>query len=109
MRRRGGFSKTAKQREHVVVVEALAENGYDYVTLEGHGSQLSGAVREEDVKKFFTSFEVDKVRLAAYIRRSRTNTFRFRSSKTTLAGMSRSRQLTPPAEQRCFSTPVLVH
>ena len=43
-------------------MEELAKNGYDYVTLEAHGGQLSGAVREEDVKKFFTSFEVDKVR-----------------------------------------------
>lgn len=62
IRRRGGFSRTAKQREHEAVVEDLAKNGYDYVTLEAHGGQLSGAVREEDVKKFFTSFEVDKVR-----------------------------------------------
>ncbi|EKM57176.1 uncharacterized protein PHACADRAFT_142398 [Phanerochaete carnosa HHB-10118-sp] len=61
IRRRGGFSRTAKQREHEAVVEELAKNGYDYVTLEAHGGQLSGAVREEDVKKFFTSFEVDKV------------------------------------------------
>ena len=61
-RRRGGFSRSAKQREHEAIVEELAKNGFDHVTLEGHGSQLSGAVREEDVKKFFTSFEVDKVR-----------------------------------------------
>jgi RNA recognition motif-containing protein len=61
IRRRGGFSRTAKQREHEAVVEDLAKNGYEYVTLEGRGSELSGAVREEDVKKFFTSFDVDKV------------------------------------------------
>ena len=61
IRRRGGFTRTAKQREHEAVVEDLAKNGYDYVTLEGRGTELSGAVREEDVKKFFTSFDVDKV------------------------------------------------
>lgn len=66
IRRRGGFSRTAKQREHEAVVEELAKNGFDYVTLEGHGSQLSGVVREEDVRKFFTSFEVDKVRIYPY-------------------------------------------
>ena len=41
----------------------LAANGFDYVTLDSHGGRLSGSVREEDVRKFFTGFEVDKVRL----------------------------------------------
>ncbi|KAI0797390.1 hypothetical protein BC629DRAFT_1581681 [Irpex lacteus] len=60
-RRPGGFSRTARQREHEVVVAELAKNGFDYVTLEGHGGHLSGAVREEDVRFFFKDFEVDKV------------------------------------------------
>ncbi|KAI0089676.1 hypothetical protein BDY19DRAFT_993248 [Irpex rosettiformis] len=60
-RRPGQFSRTAKQREHEVVVEELAKNGFDYVTLEGHGSHLGGAVREDDVRFFFKDFEVDKV------------------------------------------------
>lgn len=63
-RRPGGFSRSAKQREHEAVVEELARNGHDYVTLEGHGSHLGGSVRDEDVRFFFKDFEVDKVRLS---------------------------------------------
>ncbi len=65
-RRPGGFSRTARQREHEVVVAELAKNGFDYVTLEGHGGHLSGAVREEDVRFFFKDFEVDKVRFSLW-------------------------------------------
>ena len=66
-RRPGAFSRSARQREHEIVVEELAKNGFDYVTLEGHGSQLGGAVREEDVRFFFKDFEVDKVRLCGIV------------------------------------------
>ncbi|KAI0340456.1 hypothetical protein BDW22DRAFT_1486284 [Trametopsis cervina] len=60
-RRPGGLPRSARQREHELVVEELARNGFDYVTLEGHGSHLGGTVREEDVRFFFKDFEVDKV------------------------------------------------
>ncbi|PSR81754.1 hypothetical protein PHLCEN_2v6263 [Hermanssonia centrifuga] len=60
-RRPGTFSKSARQREHNIVVEELAKNGLDYVTIDGGGSQLGGAVREEDVRQFFEGFYVDKV------------------------------------------------
>ncbi|KAI0686331.1 hypothetical protein BC835DRAFT_1535777 [Cytidiella melzeri] len=60
-RRLGGSSKSARQREHEVVVEELAKNGFDYVTLEGQGNHLGGTVREEDVRFFFKDFEVDRV------------------------------------------------
>ncbi|THG95241.1 hypothetical protein EW026_g6379 [Hermanssonia centrifuga] len=59
--RPGTFSKSARQREHNIVVEELAKNGLDYVTIDGGGSQLGGAVREEDVRQFFEGFYVDKV------------------------------------------------
>lgn len=56
-----GLGRSAKQREHEAVVEELAKNGFDYVTLEGHGSQIGGSVRSDDVKFFFKDFDVDKV------------------------------------------------
>lgn len=38
------------------------KNGYDHVTIDGyHGGIVGGAVSEEDVRKFFFGFEVDKV------------------------------------------------
>jgi hypothetical protein len=61
-RRPGELQRSAKQREHETVVEELAKNGFDYVTLEGHGGHLGGIIREEDVRFFFKDFEVDKVR-----------------------------------------------
>lgn len=42
-------------------MEELAKNGFDHVKLDGHGAQLSGVVREEDVHQFFDGFKVDKV------------------------------------------------
>ncbi|KAL4250990.1 Histone-lysine N-methyltransferase, H3 lysine-4 specific [Abortiporus biennis] len=59
-RRPGHFAKSAKQREHEAVLEELSRNGFDHVTIDGHGGQLTG-VREEDVKQFFDEFKVDKV------------------------------------------------
>ena len=55
-------SRAARRQEHESIVRELARNGYDYVTLDTHGGRLSSSVREEDVKKFFTGFEIDKVR-----------------------------------------------
>lgn len=60
-RRPGQAGRSAKQREREAVLEELAKNGFDHVKLDGHGAQLSGAVREEDVHQFFDGFKVDKV------------------------------------------------
>ena len=61
MRRPGQSSRNAYQKDHDVVLEELAKNGYEHVTLDGHGGQLSSVVREEDVRLFFQGFKVDKV------------------------------------------------
>ncbi|KZT08175.1 uncharacterized protein LAESUDRAFT_697684 [Laetiporus sulphureus 93-53] len=49
------------EKSHEEVVEELARNGFEHVTIDGHGSQLGGAVREEDVRHFFEGFKIDKV------------------------------------------------
>lgn len=78
-------------------MQELAKNGFDYVTLDSHGNRLSSVVREEDVRKFFTGFEVDKVRVETLARSYALSlTAACRSSKTPLAGMSRSRPETLP-------------
>lgn len=60
----GMSSKMAAQaRQREIVVDALRQNGHDYVKLEGVGGQSGGSVREEDVKVFFRDFKVDKVRI----------------------------------------------
>lgn len=61
-RRPGQSNSGAKQKEHESVVEELARNGMDHVKIDGHGAQLGGAVRGEDVRQFFEGFKVDKVR-----------------------------------------------
>ncbi|KAI0943146.1 hypothetical protein AcV7_002374 [Taiwanofungus camphoratus] len=60
-RRPGQSSRDARQKEHEAVLEELARNGFEHVTIDGHGAQLGGAVREEDVRQFFDGFKVDKV------------------------------------------------
>jgi hypothetical protein len=55
-------SQIAKQKEHENVVAELAQNAMDHVKIDGGGANLGGAVREEDVRKFFDGFKVDKVR-----------------------------------------------
>ncbi|OCH94594.1 hypothetical protein OBBRIDRAFT_769324 [Obba rivulosa] len=60
-RRPGQSAKNARQKEHEVIVEELAKNGFEHVTIEGHGAQLSGVLREDDVRRFFEGFKVDKV------------------------------------------------
>ncbi|KZT22302.1 hypothetical protein NEOLEDRAFT_1181040 [Neolentinus lepideus HHB14362 ss-1] len=60
-RRPGHAGRSARQRDREVVLEQLAKNGFDHVKLDGHGAQLSGAVREEDIQQFFEGFKVDKV------------------------------------------------
>ncbi|KAH9834957.1 uncharacterized protein C8Q71DRAFT_710714 [Rhodofomes roseus] len=70
MRRPGQSSKNAYQKDHEIVLEALAKNGFEHVTLDGHGGQLGSAVREEDVRQFFQGFRVDKIlrdRLGWYV------------------------------------------
>ncbi|KAH9921791.1 uncharacterized protein B0H18DRAFT_537958 [Fomitopsis serialis] len=70
MRRPGQSSRNAYQKDHEIVLEALAKNGYEHVTLDGHGGQLGSAVREEDVRQFFQGFRVDKIlrdRLGWYV------------------------------------------
>ena len=61
MRRPGQSSRNAYQKDHDAVLEELAKNGYEHVTLDGYGGQLGSVVREEDVRVFFQGFEVDKV------------------------------------------------
>lgn len=61
LRKPGQSSRNARQKEHEAVVEELARNGFEHVSIDGHGAQLSGAVREEDVRQFFDGFKVDKV------------------------------------------------
>jgi len=51
-----------QQRQRELVVEELSKNGFDHVRIDGHGGQLGGAVREEDMRQFFEGFKVDKVR-----------------------------------------------
>ncbi|KAH9947798.1 hypothetical protein B0H21DRAFT_691297 [Amylocystis lapponica] len=60
-RKPGQSSRSAKQKEHEAIVEELARNGFEHVTIDGHGAQLGGAVREEDVQQFFDGFKVDRV------------------------------------------------
>ncbi|KAI0074924.1 SET-domain-containing protein [Panus rudis PR-1116 ss-1] len=63
-RRPRDFRRSAKQREHDGVLELLAKNGFDHVTIDdgtGNGLIGGGAVREEDVRVFFDGFKVDKV------------------------------------------------
>lgn len=74
LRRPGESSRNARQKEHEAVVEELAKNGFDYVTIDSHGAQLSGAVSEDDVKQFFDGFKVDKVRLISFARLCATQT-----------------------------------
>lgn len=60
--RKPGYSaRDAHRKEHEQVMEELAQNGFDHVTIDGHGSQLGGAFREEDVRQFFDGFKIDKV------------------------------------------------
>lgn len=67
-RRPGASSRAAKTKEHEAIMQELAKNGFDYVTLDSHGNRLSSVVRDEDVRKFFTGFEVDKVRVRTQAR-----------------------------------------
>ncbi|OBZ76711.1 Histone-lysine N-methyltransferase, H3 lysine-4 specific [Grifola frondosa] len=60
-RRPGQSLRNARLKEHEAVVEELAKNGFEHVTIEGHGAQLSGAIREEDVRQFFVGFKLDKI------------------------------------------------
>ncbi|KAL6309422.1 hypothetical protein BKA93DRAFT_723765 [Sparassis latifolia] len=57
--RPGQSFRSARQKEHEAVVEQLAKNGFEHVTIDGHGAQL--AVRTDDVRQFFDGFKVDKV------------------------------------------------
>lgn len=60
--RKPGYSaRDTHRKEHEQVMEELAKNGFDHVTIDGHGSQLGGAFREEDVRQFFDGFKIDKV------------------------------------------------
>lgn len=59
------FSSRQSQRE--LVLAEFKKNGHDYVSIEeyGGGGQLGGGnVKEEDVRKFFGGFKVDKVRVS---------------------------------------------
>jgi RNA recognition motif-containing protein len=56
---------SSRQSQRDVVMAELKRNGHDYVSVEeyGGGGQLGGGnVKEEDVRKFFDGFKVDKVR-----------------------------------------------
>ena len=58
-RRPGQSSRSARQREHEAVIEALSNNGYDHAKIDG--TAVGGSVTEEDVKIFFDGFKIDKV------------------------------------------------
>lgn len=60
-RRPGQATKDAQHKEHEIIVGELASNGMNHVRIDGAGTQLGGAVREDDVKQFFEAFPVDKV------------------------------------------------
>ncbi|THH14837.1 hypothetical protein EW146_g5561 [Bondarzewia mesenterica] len=60
-RKPGQSSRSAQQKQREIVVDELARNGFDHVRVDGHGGQLGGAIREDDVKQFFEGFKVDKI------------------------------------------------
>ena len=100
-----------------MVLEELAKNGYEHVTLDGHGGQLGSVVREEDVRLFFQGFKVDKV---SRQRRALDYSLRLsprsqlaliilhRSSEIGWAGMSPSRRVILHDVLLCSSTMVRV-
>lgn len=58
-RRPGQSNQSAKQKEHEAVNEALVKNGFDHAKIDGNA--LGGSVTEEDVRDFFSGFEIDKI------------------------------------------------
>lgn len=57
-RRPGQFGQNSKQRERDAINDVLSKNGFDHAKIEGNAF---GGITEEDVRKFFEGFNIDKV------------------------------------------------